>query len=197
MSTDDELPEILEAIADKPTTRDVDRDPLRVAAERLRLAEQDNYVVVKKTYPLGGKSIHVYSAAEVTRLEEQLANEITLREAIFSKLLKVEAERDVLGAAIGNVGRVMEENAGRPRPSGVSVLRAYGPGSVDDVLLREVAALVRSDVDRQPNKAVIKRFGVSSRTASRWIKAAEKFIIEGSNEWEREQEEWERRSTPT
>lgn len=47
------------------------------------------------------------------------------------------------------------------------------PRRITPDLLREVAAVVKGDDYGEPNKAVVRRFNVSPRTASRWIKAAE------------------------
>ena len=84
---------------------------------------------------------------------------------------------DVVAFVIEQAGRHAAKQAGQ-RPSGSGALRAYGHRGVTTDLLREVAAIVRGDLDGQPNKAVVARFGVSPRTASRWIKRAEQFITE-------------------
>jgi hypothetical protein len=52
--------------------------------------------------------------------------------------------------------------------------------------LRDVAAVVNADRFGYPNKAVMHQFGVSQRTASRWIKAASKYIDSRNEEEEEE-----------
>jgi len=84
---------------------------------------------------------------------------------------------DIIHTAVVVATRRVAEESGQ-RPSSARVLRAYGHRGVTPDLLREVAAIVRGDLDGQPNKAVVARFGVSPRTASRWIKRAEQFITE-------------------
>jgi hypothetical protein len=54
---------------------------------------------------------------------------------------------------------------------------------ITEAHLREVAAVVRGAVYGEQNKAVVARFGVSPRTASRWIAAANKLADdEGSDQ---------------
>jgi hypothetical protein len=82
----------------------------------------------------------------------------------------------VLRQAVADVGRLVERAEESERANKRSGRR------VDDDLLREVLAVVTSDESGQPNKAVISHFGVSSRTASRWIKAAERYVEDTQGE---------------
>jgi len=68
----------------------------------------------------------------------------------------------------------------------VSAVRAVRSGTrrrVTDALLRDVAAIYRGDQSGHPRLAVSERYGISKRTAARWVAAArEKKLIPGRDE---------------
>lgn len=59
-------------------------------------------------------------------------------------------------------------------------LRPFNRRQLDATHLREVAAIVQANPTR-PNKAICEQLHTSPRNATRWIKAAEKFMKEDTD----------------